>query len=219
MTDRRHLSPFQFVQDPGGALRLADFPDVTLHTIAEQGTVEGRPWQQELGLPYSFEEWEALARLRTDRPHGEVTFVLMDESPTRLPGQPRLRPKQVLVSPVCALELAHSGFVIGTVDAYVMGIDEGRTTHPAWFTVPLPSDLEGDVIVGHARFFDSAMAEAAQEGLARGIFTHVCPVLWTPTGAVLGTGALVQVSLVPGDFPGCPRARVLDWSAAVGAAP
>lgn len=218
MMDQRHLSPLQFSQDPDGTVRLADFPRLALHTIEEQGTADGLAWQQALGLPYYFEEWEALARIRTEASVGSVTFVLMDASPTRLPGQPRLQPKQILLPTVCSLEFGHSGFIVGTVSAYGIGIDATRQAVPSWITSPLPTDLEGDVVVGQARFYDSALAERALEGLRQGLFTHVCPVIWTPEGGELGTGALVQVSLVPGDFPGCPRAHVLSWRAEVGAA-
>lgn len=192
------ISPFQFIRHPDGSMRLKDFPTVTLNTIEQQGTVTGRDWQAELGLPVYFEEWEAMATLKSDTRHGTLTFILMDESPTRLPGHPRLQPKLMSLPTVCSLELGHSGFLIGMVTAYVL--DERR------------SDVEGDFILGHARFFDSPLAEKAMEGVRRKILTHVCPVVYRPDGAPPGSGAVLQVSVVPGDYPGCPNARILDWS-------
>lgn len=212
MADRRHLSPFQFQQAPDGSMSLADHPDIRLDTIEGQGTVTGRDWQAELGFPYYFEEWEALAKLRSDAYRGTLTFIIMDESPTRLPGHPRLQPKQIVLPTLCSLELGHSGFVVGMVYAYLLGIDALRTVIPSRLGLTLPAEVEGDFVIGHATFFDSAMAEKAIEGLRRGTFTHTCPVIWSPDGALPGTGALVQVSLVPGDFPGCPNAKVLQWS-------
>ena len=210
MTDRRHVSPFQFTQQPDGSMGLANLPKMKLVTIDAQGAVVGRDWQTELGLPTYYEEWEEMGRIRTDQRRGRLTFVLMDESQTQLTGQPRLQPKQIVLATQCHLELGHSGFVIGAVTGYVLGIGAPL---PPWFNLIVPSGLEGDLVIGHATLFDSPLAEKAQEGLTRGIFTHVCPVLWTPDGATVGTGGLVQVSLVPGDYPGCPNARVLEWEA------
>lgn len=212
MTDRRHLSPFQFQQAPDGSMSLADHPDIRLDTIEEQGTVTGRDWQNELGFPYYFEEWEALAKLRSDAYRGTLTFIAMDQSETRLPGHPRLQPKQIVLPTLCSLELGHSGFVVGFVYAFFLGIDDLRTVISSRLGLNTPAEIRGDYLIGQATFFDSAMAEMAQEGLDRGIFTHTCPVVWSPDGALPGTGALVQVSLVCGDFPGCPNAKVLRWS-------
>jgi hypothetical protein len=185
-------------------MRVKDFPGRTL-TVEQQGSVTGRDWRQELGLPYYFEEWEEMAKLRSDEPRGRVTFIAMDESPTQLVGHPRMQPKQIALPTQCSLELGHTGFLIGALYGYFLG------RLPPGLNVPLPT-LEGDFIVGQATFFDSALAEKAQEGVQRNIFSHVCPVVWSTEGAPVGTGLLVQLSLVPGDYPGCPNARVLGWS-------
>jgi hypothetical protein len=182
-------------------MRLADFPALTLNTVEQQGKVAGRDWQQELSLPYYFEEWEALATPKSDAHRGQLTFVLLDESETNLPGHPRMRPTQIVLPTACRLELGHTGFLIGSIGAFFLG--------GALLNIPLPNGLEGDFIIGQATFFDSALAERAQEGLTRGIFTHVCPVVWSTEGASPGTGLVVQVSLVSGDYPGCPNSRVL----------
>lgn len=212
MSDRRHLSPFQFKEAPDGSMSLKDHPNVRLDTIEEQGTVKGRDWQSELKLPVYFEEWEALARIKSPFYRGSLTFIVMDESPTRLPGHPRLQPKQIVLSTVCGLELGHSGFVVGMVHSYHLGIDDLQRTLPSRLNVKLPAEVEGDFLIAQATFFDSLLADRALEGLKRNIFTHTCPVLWTPDGAPTGTGALVQVALVPGDYPGCPNAKVINWS-------
>lgn len=212
MSDRRHLSPFQFQQAADGSMSLADHPDIQLTTIEGQGTVTGRDWQRELGFPYYFEEWEELAKLRSDAYRGSLTFIAMDQSETRLPGHPRLQPKLVSLPTICSLELGHSGFVVGMVYAYLLGIDALRTVIPSRLGLNLPAEVEGDYLIGQAAFFDSAMAEKTLEGLRRGIFTHTCPVVWSPDGAISGTGALVQVSLVPGDYPGIANAKILSWT-------
>jgi len=146
-----------------------------------------------------------MARIRSDARKGTLTFVLMDESKTNLVGHPRMQPKQIALPTQCSLELGHSGFLIGSLYGYFLG------RLPPGFNVPLPT-LEGDFIIGMAHFFDSPLAEKAQEGLQRGIFTHVCPVVWSPPGAPVGTGMLTQTTLTTGDYPGCPHARVLGWS-------
>ncbi len=75
--------------------------------------------------------------------------------------------------------------------------------------VEIPRDVEGDYIVGYAQLFTSRLAETAWHGVQQKLFTHVCPNLLRPHGAPPGTGSLVQVTLTPGDFPGCPHARIL----------
>lgn len=39
----RHVSPFQFEQQPDGSMRVKDFPGHTL-TVEQQGRVTGRDW-------------------------------------------------------------------------------------------------------------------------------------------------------------------------------
>lgn len=206
----RHVSPFQFEPQPDGSMRVKDFPALTPHTIEGQSSAVGRDWQSELGLPEFFEDWERLARPRSDAHRGRVTCVLMDESETRLVGHPRMHPKQIVLPSVCSLELGHSGFIIGSVYGYFLGTGDMRSALPALLNLTLPSELEGDYLLGMASFFDSPLADKAQEGVRQGIFTHVCPVVWSTEGAPVGTGLLVQVSLGPGDFPGCPHALVLN---------
>ena len=208
-----HLSPFQFSQNPDGSPRLDNFPGLKLNTVEDQGTATGRNWQQELAMPHWFEEWEAMAKLKSDQRHGDLKFVLADESKTNLVGHPRLRPKLISLPTVVPLELAHSGFIVGMVYAYVLGIEEGRTALPSWLNVTLPADLEGDFIIGLAQFVDSDLAEKAKEGVRSGAFTHTGPVVFKPEGAPDGSGAVLQVSLVPGDFPGIANAKILTWSA------
>lgn len=197
-----HMSPFQFSNPDGASPTLPDFPGLTLHTVEGQGSAVGRDWAKELDMPTYFEEWEALAKCRSDRLWGRVTFVVFDESATRLPGHPRLKPRQIALPFHCSLELGHEGFLVGQLCTYVL------RASPSVRHV----QLEGECLMAEAAFFDSPLAEKAVEGLTRGLFTHVCPVLWAPPGVPVGTGMLVQVSLVPGDYPGCPNARVLEWS-------
>lgn len=213
MTTPAHLSPFQYAQKPDGSMTLKDFPHVTLETIEQQGTVAGRDWQAELGMPEFFEDWETLARLRSGMSRRVVRFIVMDESPTNMRGHYRHQPQRVTLPATCQLELGHTGFVVGVVDTFMCCFgQEGLEAARSCFDLKIPNDLEGDFIIGMASFFDSPLAEKAWEGLPRGIFSHVCPVLLRPTSEPPGVGQLVQVSLVPGDYPGCPNARVLGWS-------
>ena len=203
-----HISPIQFAQQPDGSMRLEGLPHVTLEAIQEQGRVIGRDWQGELGLPQYYEDWELLAR-DTRLSAQYLRFVLMDEAVTRLPGNPRMQPQQVILPQTCPLELGHTSFVIGVVFAFILGFDAVRQEIPSLLGIDIPSDLEGDYIVGTARLFTSPLAGKAWQGLQQNIFTHVCPNVFRPTGDPPGTGHLVQVTLAPGDYPGCPNARVL----------
>lgn len=123
-----------------------------------------------------------------------------------------MQPKQIVLPVKCSLELAHTGFVIGAVYGFFLGVDAMREALPSLLNLKLPVELHGDYLIGQATFFNSALADKAWEGLVCGIFTHTCPVIWQPAGAPAGTGMLVQTSLVPGDYPGCPNARVLGRS-------
>ncbi len=211
-TPAPHISPVQYVQRADGTMALKDLPEMTLETITEQGKVIGRDWQGELGLPHYYEDYEAMARVESLSTH-RVAFVLMDEAPTSLPGAPRMFPRQVTLPQTCPLELGHTGFVIGTCHAWLPAFDAGRTEMAALMTELLgfdvPGDLEGDYIVGFAQLFQSPLAERAWEGIHQDIFTHVCPNILRPHGAAAGTGSLIQVTLTPGDYPGCPHARIL----------
>lgn len=201
-----HISPIQFVRNEDGTMGLAGHPHVRLKTHEGQGHTTGRDWQQELKLPHYFEQWEEMARVRNNDLTGRrIRFLLMDESETRLTGRPRYSPKAVAIPQVALFELAHTGFVIGLVHAFVHGSEHLR----AW----LPPDLEpeGSHIIAEASLFDSPLADRAWEGAQRGIFTHVCPVIASAHDTPEGGGELVQVSLVPGDYPGIPNARVLSW--------
>lgn len=211
MTTPAHLSPIQYRQEPDGTMQLKDLPDMTLETIEQQGTAIGRNWEGELGLPHYYEDWEAMAQVEGLSEH-RVAFVLLDEAPTSLPGAPRMSPRQVTLPQNCPLELGHTGFVIGTCHAWVFGFGENRSEIAAMFGIKLPSEVERDWIVGYAQLFHSQLAQRAWEGIHQHIFTHVCPNILRPHGAAAGTGSLIQVTLTPGDYPGCPNARVLrSW--------
>lgn len=204
-----HLSPIQFAQQPDGVMRLKNMPNLTLEPIQEQGQVIGRDWQGELELPHYYEEWELMARA-TGLSARRLNFVLMDEAVTRLPGNPRMCPQQVTLPQACPLELGHTGFVIGVVFNFFLGSDAAYPQIPRLLGFDVPSDLEGNYIIGTGQLLDSPLAQKAWQGLQQTIFTHVCPNVFRPADALPGTGQLVQVTLTPGDYPGCPNARVLQ---------
>ena len=128
MTRQTHLSPIQYAHQPDGRIILEGLPNVQLETIQEQGAVQGRTWQQELGLPTYHEEWEALAGPRSLTSGRRIQFVLMDESVTRLQGNPRLQPHDVMLPyPMrCPLTLSHTGFVVGTVYSFLLISEQDR---------------------------------------------------------------------------------------------
>jgi hypothetical protein len=135
----------------------------------------------------------------------------MDQGETRFHGHYRLQPQQIVLPALCHLEFGHRGFVVGVVDAFVLGFTENRKDLNR-LGIDLPADVEGDCILAHAQLFYSRLADKAWQALQRGIFTHVCPlILRENTDAPLGTGQLVEVSVTTGDYPGCPGARILKW--------
>ena len=188
-------------------------PNIQSPTIQEHGTVTGRNWQDELGLPTDDKEWEPMAQIRGLSSH-HIRFVLMDESLPRFSGNPRLQPQTVTLPQTCPIELGHSGFVVGFVYAYLLGFGELRTELPSMFGFELPRGLEGDFVIGQARLFDSLLAEKAWQGLQQGTFTrichaHICPLLSRPLVQAVGTWQLIEVSLTTDDSHGYPGARVL----------
>jgi hypothetical protein len=205
----------QFEHHADGTITVKGFPDLAVEVIADQGRVVGRDIEKELRLPKYRDDWEHLATSRGLSAR-QCRFVLMDESETRFPGQPRLRPQQIMLPTTCYLEFAHRGFIVGVVNAFLLGFDEQRTSLPSLLGIDLPTDMEGDYIIGQAILFDSPLADAAWLALQRGLFTHVCPLILRehPETEPVGTGRLVEVSLTSDDYPGCANARILAiWTA------
>lgn len=218
-----HLSQFQFEQRQDGKMGIKGHPSVILETVEGQGRVTGRDWQSELFLPKYREDWEALARPRGLSAR-RVSFVLMDEAPTNQKGHPRLRPEMIELPTSCQFELGHTGFVVGIVNYFVPLLRSQKLSRsdepmllPSSEPLSLPFTPEGSFVIAYAQLYDSPLAEAAWLGITRGIFSHACPVIFKPFGAPASTGTLLQVSLVPGDFPGCPNARILrQWEEVAG---
>lgn len=210
------LSPFQqYVHHADGRITLKDFPNVTLEVIQEQGRATGRDLERELGLPTYFEEWEVLAQpTASGLSRRRIQFVLMDESPTRLPGHYRYQPRAVTLPTTCFLEFAHRGFRVGVVHAFALGFAENRDDLQG-MGIDLPADIEGDCILGWAQLFYSKLADKVWQGAQRGILSHACPLVYRENieREPVGSGRLVEVSLVSDDNPGCQNARVLKtWS-------
>ena len=198
----------QFIHHADGTITVEGFPGLKVHTIEEQGRVVARDIERELGLPKYFEDWEIMAK-----PEGlsqrMVRFILMDQSVTRLQGNPRLQPRKVDLPSTCHLEFAHRGFVIGIVYAFVFGFSEHLGVLEQ-MGMEIPTDVEGDCLLAQARLFNSPLADKAWEALERGIFSHVCPSIYYEDGGSVETGKLVEVSLTTDDYPGIPNARVLN---------
>jgi len=55
---------------------------------------------------------------------------------------------------------------------------------------------------------------AQEAALQRGIFTHVCPLIFRKDTELPGAGTLLEASLTDDSFPGCPGARIITiWEA------
>lgn len=81
-------------------------------------------------------------------------------------------------------------------------------------TLGIDVPIEGACLIGEAQLFNSRLADKAWEAMQRGLFTHVCPLLFRQPQEPLGGGTLVEVSLVSGDYPGCRNARIVKaWEA------
>lgn len=208
-------SPWQqYIHKPDGTITLEGHPGITLDVIEAQGHATARDIERELGLPTYFEEWEALATSQGLSPR-RVRFCLMDESETRLQGNPRLQPRKIVLpsTSTCLLEFGHRGFVVGVVFAFYLGFTE-NVDDLTYMGIEIPNDIEGDCLVADAQLFDSPLADKAWDALRLGIFSHVCPLVFRKIDEPVGTGQLVEVSLVDGDYPGCQNARVLKtWEA------
>jgi hypothetical protein len=202
------ISPIQqFVHNEDGTISLKGRPGVRVDVIEQQGYATARDIQKELHLPRYFEEWQELAE-----PIGlsrrQLQFIVADESATRFPGSIRLQPRKIVLPHSCYLEFGHRSFIVGVVTSLIL-VDAAAREELKQAGLDIPSSTEGDCIVGTARLFDSPLASKAWEALQRGIFSHVCPLLFRQDHEPLGTGQLVEVSLTTDDYPGCPGARIL----------
>lgn len=208
----------QFAQKQDGTIALRNFPQVTVEVVQEEWPLGVRNWLGELGLPNNHEDLDILARPRGMSAR-RISFILLDEAPTRFPGQPRLNPENIGLPPAVQFELGHIGYAIGTVDYFVPLLQSRKLSssdQPVLLQSIEPFSItfspEGSYVVAQAKFYDSPLAEAAWLGITRGIFSHACPVVFRRSDEAADTGTLIQVSLVTSDFPGCNNARILrQW--------
>lgn len=135
-----------------------------------------------------------------------LSFVLVDGSESRLVGNPRYQPQTIAFPPSCPLEFGHRGFVVGRVSEITRHLNPTQNDLKA-IGVNVP--VEGSLLLGQAQLFDSPLADKAWEAIERGIFTHVCPILFREHHEPLGSGSLWEASLITGDYPGCRNARIL----------
>lgn len=199
----------QYEHHPDGRVSLKGQPGVTVDAIAEQdlerATAAAFALEKELGLPHYFEEWQALAHA-SDMSSRMLRFILMDESASRLVGSPRYQPRNITWSASCALEFGHRGFLVGRLTSIIQCFDLPAEVLKA---LGIDDPVEGACLIGEAQLFKSRLADKAWEAIQRGIFTHVCPLLFRQPHQTLGTGQIVEVSLVTGELPGCRNARML----------
>jgi hypothetical protein len=196
----------QYEFHEGGRITLKGRPDVTLDLVDQQGLAEARAIDKELGLPIHYEQWAEIAKpagMSTRR----IEFIVTDESVTNLKGNPRNQPQRIELPEACYLEFGHRSFLVGLVTSLVL-FPAGIRDAFADMGLHIPPYVEGDCILGEATLFNSVLARKAWEGIERGVFTHVCPLIFRDPDAPIGTGKLVEVSLT-GDYVGCRNARIL----------
>jgi len=209
-----HLSVIQLQHQTDGSFQVKGSPHIKYVGVEGQGTVVQREWWNELRLPTYREDWEDIARAK-GLSSRQIWFVVLDEAEARLPGRPRFKPERIILPPSCQLELAHTGFVVGLAFGFNPRWIIPRGGKPDDPSLSLPPDIEGGCIIGTALLFDSPLADAAWEGLQRGIFSHVCPTLGelsTLPADYADCRCLIQVSLTTSDFPGFVNAKILKMS-------
>jgi hypothetical protein len=165
-----------------------------VESIVETGPV--RDWLSELGLPHDRDALDRLA-MAHGFSHKHVRFIAADESETNFPGRYRLLPRRIAFTTDGIPLGLHLGYFIGQVFNL-------RLAQPG----EIPS-AHGDCLIGEGLLYDSRLAEAAWQGLHRGIFSHACAVLLQPPGTPQGTGGILHIDLT--DEPGCPGALVLKF--------
>lgn len=201
----------QYQHNDDGSISLKGHPNIKVEPIQEQdlerATAEAAAFDRALGLPQYFEQWAALS-CHTGMSDRRLSFVIMDESESRLVGNPRYQPRTVALPPSCLLEFGHRGFVVGVVNLITRCFDGTKEGLRA-IGYEVPGEVEGACLIGEAQLFNSSLADKAWEAIERGLFTHVCPVLFKEPHEALGGGKLVEVSLVTGSVPGCKNAKIL----------
>ncbi|QOJ34051.1 MAG: hypothetical protein HRU82_03400 [Nitrospira sp.] len=199
----------QYIHNPDGTISLKGRPGVRVQAIQEQdlerATAAAHAMEQALSLPHYYEQWQALAHA-TGMSSRMVRFILADESVSRLSGNPRYQPRNITWPASCGLEFGHRGFLVGMLTSISQCFD---LSAEALKTIGVDVPVEGACLVGEAQLFNSRLADKAWEAIQRGIFTHVCPLLYQQPNEPLGAGKLVEVSLVTGELPGCQNARIL----------
>lgn len=201
-------SRLQYDMRSDGTIGLEGAPDIKLTLVDIEPSAD---WMNQLGLPHLIDErseWDNLAKLRSPKRRGRVSFIVLDQSETRLTGKIRYDPKHIGLPSTCGLEMGHSTYLVGMVDSFVMGLDEGRDVLPFGFTPP--AGVEGNFIGGTAHFFDSPLADVAMTAVQRGVFASTCGVVLSVPD---GSGALLEVSLIPSALAGNQNARILSFSA------
>lgn len=192
-------SPVRFDLLPDGQCAMSGLPGVTVvRNELPEIQICVRDWLAELGLP---KDWNALDAMARPSGLSERRFraLIGDESPTRFRGAFRYRPSEWKVQAGGQrLTLAHLGYIVGLFEHVWYGHPE-EAPH-----------AEGTFLMGQARLYDSRLADAAWEGIRRGIFGGVCAVVVRPADAEPGTGELVEVALAELDQVGQPAARIVE---------
>jgi hypothetical protein len=140
-----------------------DGPTIPVEAIADGGSVPA--WLEALGLPASYAALEPLA-VADGWSERRIRFVVADEGPHRLPHRGPFRPEEwVYDLDRMPLTFAHVPLVIGEVEEIRIGL-----AREAPFAVR-------QFGIGTARLYHSPLADAAWQGIVRGIFAHTSPAL------------------------------------------
>lgn len=181
-----------------------------------EGTIPGRSWRKELDLPKDRESLEALAGMEilaggNGLSSRYIRFVLMDQSTPETRDAPQLQPEAVRVPHTCPLELGHSNLPVGFVYAFIFGYASTVREIPTMCGFEIPENLTGDFIIGQARFFESALARKAWQGIMQGTFTHVCHSTICPAlqNLPMEERSVIEVSLTTDDSHSYQGARII----------
>lgn len=199
----------RYIHHPDGTISLKRHPGVKVEAIEEQdlerATAAAHALEKALGLPHYYEQWQALAQ-SSGMSTRMIKFVLVDESESRLVGNPRYQPRNITWPASCGLDFGHRGFLVGMLTSISQCFD---LSAEALKTLGVDVPVEGACLIGEAKLFNSRLADKAWDAIQRGIFTHVCPILFQEQNKPLGAGRIVEVSLVTAELPGCRNARIL----------
>lgn len=191
----------QYRHGQDGTIAIEGQPLVKVELAAHQAQAAAMAARldRELGLPKYHEQMVALAESKGFS-RRRLRMVVMDES------MPTLQPRTIQFPEGCGLEFAHCGHLIGQVTSFRL-VPPDRREDCMVMGAHIPDVAVGTCVLAEAALFDSLLADKVWRGIAHGVLTHACAVVFRPES---GPEQLLEVSLVTDDGPGCPGARILQ---------